>query len=966
MVDSRSKEALKLNPNHLGDSSQSQDLSKINKLPQGLGVGRTRSTLLSHNSTSDADSLSRKNSTNRTHHANQIPQLPQQQHHHHHHHHKIDALAGVSLVRVCFAVDKLVYDPQQQIPSRKPRKGNVLIPEDIMAPPPRLSQGISVSSSPLDKKTEEVKYTQLEIATIVENHRRALLEAESHAHEAHLVAKKVAAEVSLHKCSKNGINLPLDTAIEDEIELNIKEIDKPLHVHEKHFEGEEIGPEDESAVDDSKEPKEVTLEQIYTRCCHLREILPIPATLKQVKNKLKPLQVLKLLNPRPTLIDVLSFLDFISITPINTIIFDNVTMTTEMFKHLLGSLVTSTYLEKLSLRNVPIDAQGWLILCKFLQQNKSLRKLDISQQRLKNSDMSTLRSKMNWELFFLAMKFRGGMPELVLNGCKLSDSMFEQLLNTLRIATLRLGIALTELNAHKFKLLIDWVTAPDAKCIGLDIGFNDLSPHVDYMLSRLSSHIDDTKLQFLSLNSTNLQYNPLTIELMKNLSLVKTIRFLDLSSNPGIFPKIIPYLSKYLPMFSDLRRIHFDLNELSPKLIAALANILPHIKTLVHVSFLGNRELTESAAAIIYTALKELRSIFALDLDYDLIPDELAQRIAFYLMKNMQYTVVNHTYVSHIDHEEDDEELMYDGSIMMETAEKLLNEKGKTDNPKVMKILNDAIIERTLVIRKKIHNNIDILLAKKESLGLTSNEADILLKYCILDSSLDNVFTLFKEHATLTSSISLSPSISMDETNSKGDGPNSGFTASALANALAGSSKPISMPAITNRHPAIASIIGNSTILRLDADGKPLVVQDASSSGEGTATIPPVNEATDMKTLPEGAASNQQPFLSMDNLHKSQELLALLPILYPRISDVTSNPQILVDPPVIPHDVVTTNVDGQEAPIDNMTGRPVLMRSLSQTSEHDRELKEEEGELHKREFNINHQLFMDAQQDIKS
>lgn len=40
----------------------------------------------------------------------------------------------VELRRVTFAIDKLAYDPQQQIPSRRPKKGDVIIPEDLVAP----------------------------------------------------------------------------------------------------------------------------------------------------------------------------------------------------------------------------------------------------------------------------------------------------------------------------------------------------------------------------------------------------------------------------------------------------------------------------------------------------------------------------------------------------------------------------------------------------------------------------------------------------------------------------------------------------------------------------------------------------------------------------------------------------------------------------------------------------------------
>ncbi|CAI4353373.1 AIF_collapsed_G0010710.mRNA.1.CDS.1 [Saccharomyces cerevisiae] len=81
-------------------------------------------------------------------------------------------------------------------------------------------------------------------------------------------------------------------------------IDKPIHMHEHYFKEPD---QDKYQDGHSIENNEVTLDVIYTRCCHLREILPIPSTLRQVKDKTAPLQILKFLNPKPTF-DRYSFL----------------------------------------------------------------------------------------------------------------------------------------------------------------------------------------------------------------------------------------------------------------------------------------------------------------------------------------------------------------------------------------------------------------------------------------------------------------------------------------------------------------------------------------------------------------------------------------------------------------------------------------------------------------------------------
>ena len=110
-------------------------------------------------------------------------------------------------------------------------------------------------------------------------------------------------------------------------------------------------------------------------------------------------------------------------------------------------------LEKLSLRNVSIDELGWKYLCEFLATNKTVKKLDISQQRIKPDTPNTsIRGNMNWDLFIRSLILRGGIEELVINGCKLSDAIFEKLINqAVKKSTYRLGIAGIDLNVKNQK-----------------------------------------------------------------------------------------------------------------------------------------------------------------------------------------------------------------------------------------------------------------------------------------------------------------------------------------------------------------------------------------------------------------------------------------------------------------------------------------------------------------------------------
>ncbi|KAG7663362.1 uncharacterized protein J8A68_003110 [[Candida] subhashii] len=795
----------------------------------------------------------------------------------------IKCLDDVKLRRVNFAIDKLEFDPQQQIPSRRPRRGNVLIPQDIAAPIPRLCLGISVNEANKEAgsqgQLQQTQYTEREIAMAVEAQKRALAESNRHALEAHTQAMKIASEVATFKPSKFSIIKENESSYdtEDDIDMYTKAskklahdaaIDQPLHVHEQHF--KDSSPE---SMQDAK--GEITLEAIYTRCCHLREILPIPATLKQLKNKTAPLQVLKMLNPKPTLIDVLSFSDFIAITPINTVIFDNVTMTTEMFRHFLSSLCHNRALEKLSLRNVAIDETGWKILCKFLAKNKTIKKLDISQQRIKSDTKETcIRANMNWDLFIESIVLRGGIEELVINGCKLSDEIFEKLINNaVKQSTYRLGIAGIDLNVAKAEVVANWLTDKNSKCVGVDIASNDLSQgQLQPFIRAFNEGVEN--LVFFSVNGTQLSNIEEATQLIQSLINVKTLRFLDLSSLPQLFPGIITKLAKYLPQYPSLRRIHFDLNELSPKAIGSIATFLSKMPKLVHVSLLGNRNLTHTACFTIYSAVKSSHSIFALDLDYDLVSEDLSSRMAFYLMRNMDISL-KPEYMPHA-RPDNEEEIMFDGSLLMETAEKLLSEfdSSQKEDRKIQQIIANTIVEKTRTLRKDIHATIDALFQKRNKGELSFDGKENLVRFCLLDASLEKLVHMFEEHDYSK----LTPTTSRDQ-----------------------------------------------------------IIEENNSSATSMFRIPSIT--VDQMNLHESSREllTTGPILSP---HNSVAMNNTQNCYFESTATIDQN---LLPHQV----VVENSENGQSFPVDKLTGRPVLIRNSSQTSLHAKEQELEEGDFHR-------------------
>lgn len=801
------------------------------------------------------------------------------------------------LRRVNFSLDKLENDPQQQIPSRNPKKGNVLIPEDFVGTACKLSQGVYTNDNSGNKVPSQVdqKYSDKELAKARESQKRAQKEAEKHAMEAHKSARQLEYEVTHQRWKKSKDDDTEEVDPVQDLSLNLSAanrlgIDKPLHAHESYFDEEqELGNIASVSIANDSEPV-LTLEQLYARCCHLREILPIPATLRQLKGKNKPVEVLKLLNPKPTLIDVLSFSDFISLVPIYSLVFDNVTLTTEMLRHLLGSLVNSNALEKLSLKNVPMDEFGWDLLCFFIRENRSVKKLDISQQKIKPETKSNcVRSSMNWQLLINSLAVRGGVEDLIINGCKLSDNDFKDLIEkTLRISTYRLGVASIDLNYNKAEFLAQWLCEPESSCIGLDLASNDLSkgqlgPFIRAFRER------GLKLMFFSLNSTYLHDVKEASELLKSMVNLKRLRFLDLSCLPDLFPGIITTLDKYLPLYESIKRIHFDVNDLSTQSLSTIAEILPKILGLFHVSLLGNANIKQAAGPL-YTAVKSSKSIYCLDIDYSVLSDELSRHIAFYLTRNMDMSmkttgfISGNRYAGNNVNRSEQEELLFDGKLLMESAEKVLIESdSKSDNKtqlKMQRVVSDATMKRTEALRRGIHQKIDFYFNRRREGILTFDDKETLLRLCLLDASLAKVGRIIQEHAQ-----------------------------SVAGNTSDGASPSVSRETVTSQ-------------------------SEKNQKGSGTLT-------------PENNMKERNNSLTLH--HDSRELLVSGASLIPHSNlsqGFPTNEQSLQ-----PHHVVIEEGEnGLQVPVDSLTGRPILMRQVSHTSMQAKRQEEEEGEFHKLGF----------------
>ncbi|QPG72976.1 hypothetical protein FOA43_000280 [Brettanomyces nanus] len=566
------------------------------------------------------------------------------------------------LKKVAFATTTFVNDPPQQIPSRHPRKGNVeigpsgeLIIHKITAEDKahstcgivvggsghlKLMSEMNPENNP-DNENREVadKISDSESSTSTSPAAPVMSRTPSD-HTIREEDKILAAEKALQNAGAHA-----DENTEGNLRKDKIMIDTPMVRRRRQME---------------KPVVTLKIDELYTRCCHLREILPIPATLKQIpKGSTDPIPVLRLRNPKPSMIEILSFTDFIRIAPIICLSLDGVSLTHEMFRLILSSLLYKRYLEKLSLRNTPIDGDGWKMLCWFVSMNKALKRLDITQcpalsvntqkvhKHKKKPNVAELprmicnmedRGDMDWPLLTASIIYRGGIGEMILSGCKIRDNrMFRSLLHLGLSHTRKLGLAYNDLNLSQCEIVAQWMHE-NKDCTGIDLGYNDMSnnlrPFIDYAQS---ARLHD-QLWMLSLNSCNLIDSPEAEQMFNSFSKLQHLKYLDISNNSKFFRTFVNKLFAYLPLFSELVRLNFDDNGLDSMSMIKLCECLPLMAHLNYISIRGNN-MDESVCIALCRSLQSSTSIFTLDFDRDSVPERFQRRFGLLTMKNMERTL---------------------------------------------------------------------------------------------------------------------------------------------------------------------------------------------------------------------------------------------------------------------------------------------------------------------------------------
>ncbi|KAG0674869.1 hypothetical protein C6P42_002030 [Pichia californica] len=577
--------------------------------------------------------------------------------------------------KVAFATTTFVTDPPQQIPSRNPRKGNVEICANgeliihKIDPQEKLNAATGIvvgGSGPLrlisepnpDVKNAETSNLQIDVPNVATTKTTTSNDSSSSSNQDSSTPAPPEMKPSSSTMSVSSVTTQDQT---------IKSEDRALAAQKarEHHEGlENIDLQKESLKIDKpmvKRKKQMEkpvvtlkLDELYTRCCHLREILPIPATLKQIpKGSTDPIPYLHLRNPRPSMIEILSFTDFIRIAPIICVSLDGVSLTREMFRIILSSLLYKRYLEKLSLRNTSIDEEGWKMLCLFLSMNKALRKLDITQcltldvntQRIKKKSKPATENRMvsnindrsdeNWALLTASLIYRGGIDEMILTGCKIPDlKLFSNLLNLALVKTHKIGLSFNDLSLQHCYVVARWLES-NPTIIGIDLAYNDLSSKLKPFIDYANDREDTNNLVMLSLNSCNLLDCEETNTFFNVISKLPRLQYLDISGNDKLMKTFINKLSIYLPLFHNLARLNIDNNKLNEKSLVRFLETVPLIPNLNYLSITGN-EMNDTVAEALCKALRSSKTLYSVIFDETLVSSEFQEKIGLLTMRNVE------------------------------------------------------------------------------------------------------------------------------------------------------------------------------------------------------------------------------------------------------------------------------------------------------------------------------------------
>ncbi|MCJ1311376.1 hypothetical protein MMC25_005047 [Agyrium rufum] len=368
--------------------------------------------------------------------------------------------------------------------------------------------------------------------------------------------------------------------------------------------------------------------------------------------------------------DIITFGDFLAVVPVKRLILENCGLSDESLRIILAALLAvktveqtkhnrriakipkteakemSEHLgviEKLSLKgNRNITRDGWRHISLFIYMSQSLKAIDLSMvpfpkpignpntshanhgiqfhhhhSQHSNSTHSTTSSSDSVANHFcssfhkaLGSRRAGSrLEELAMGECGLTTEDVKLVIEgVMQCGTTRLGLASNSINSDGFQFVMDYLKA--GKCEGLDLGGNDLSDGLQWLADSLDTEHPLFALSLADCNLTADALKPLFSSLIK----LPNFKFIDLSHNRDLFtkePSALGILRKYLPHFPILKRLHLADVDLSSEDTIALAEVLPEIPHLAHLSILKNPQLKKLASAKTEEEQEEACALYA-------------------------------------------------------------------------------------------------------------------------------------------------------------------------------------------------------------------------------------------------------------------------------------------------------------------------------------------------------------------
>lgn len=441
--------------------------------------------------------------------------------------------------------------------------------------------------------------------------------------------------------------------------------------------------------------------RIYRRCCQLREtpiLKKITEQLMDAKNfsaDTGMVEKLDLASYWMQLSDLVTLGDYLAVVPVREVILESCGLNDEGLRVVLAGLLAvrrdnsfslrktaarksapiessavinggeqqqqGGVVERLVLKNNKIGTEGWRHICLFVYLCRTIKCLDLSGIRFPRFAQQL---QVNGEKQAVCQLLSRSLGER-LGGSTLSLlSMGETGLSTeqlgavidgvIRCGVKRLGLAHNDIDAEGLGHVARFLKSNI--CEGLDLGGNDLRENIEILAGALV--VDECPLWALSLADCNL-VPPSLCKIFPTLVKLQHLRFIDLSHNHELFssdPSAVGVLRRYLPKMSSLKRIHLTDCTLSAEQAIALAEILPEITGLAHVSFLENKQLIELATnanseekqeeacalfASLLAAARVSTSLVAVDIE---VPSEqssdlvkaMAKQVVAYGLRNME------------------------------------------------------------------------------------------------------------------------------------------------------------------------------------------------------------------------------------------------------------------------------------------------------------------------------------------